>query len=279
MTEKPFNNYAPSGFTAFFLKRAQAAKWRKTALIWRRLARYFHGQDILDAIVQGIAMRFHLGDNVSERKFLFLPQFFDAQERQIIADELPEQGVFIDIGANAGIYSLWAAQYLRANAGGRVLAIEPNPVLIKRLQKNIGFNGFADRIQIAPFGISSEEGTFPLALDLSNLGGSSLAQDSAHILQITCKPLYAVLGAHDITHIDMLKIDIEGAEDRALIPFFDQAPKSLYPRLIIIEKPDGRWREDLLLHLQKIGYQTRLTSRMNHVLVFKDYIPASSHNR
>ena len=70
----------------------------------------------------------------------------------------------------------------------------------------------------------------------------------------------------NITKIDALKIDIEGFEDRALFPFFDEAPKSLWPTCIVIEPNSTSWEKDILSRLETLGYVRTGKTRGNVIL-------------
>ncbi len=219
-------------------------------------------QHCIDAKITGINMRVHIKDNVSERKFLFMPQFFDPFERQFIHDNLPKDGVFVDIGANAGIYSLTAAKQLENN--GKVISIEPHPKMAMRLSYNISLNNAEHKIQVLQYAITAEKGVMSLMLDDSNMGGNSLTQKRGdNSIEVNCIPLHDLLQEQEISHIDILKIDIEGAEDTALIPFFNKTEPSLYPRFIIMENSKDQWQEDLEGKLFKAGYSIIHTSAMN----------------
>ncbi|MBO0764356.1 MAG: methyltransferase, partial [Hyphomicrobiaceae bacterium] len=63
-------------------------------------------------------------------------------------------------------------------------------------------------------------------------------------------------------------VDIEGYEDRALIPFFTDAHRSLWPRRILIETlgRGKRWRQDCLAHLIGLGYQPEWQSKKDAML-------------
>ncbi|HYD31711.1 MAG TPA: FkbM family methyltransferase [Azospirillaceae bacterium] len=236
---------------------------RRLALILRRLVLSTAGA-MLDARVRGLTLRVHLKDNVSERKFLFMPQFFDVKEFALIERELPGDGVFLDIGANAGIYSLWAASHLGPQ--GRVLAIEPNPVMVERLVTNAAFNPFGARIETAACAITDLKGTIRLNIDASNLGGSSVVESHAQGIDVPCLPLLDLLAEKGIGRIDILKIDVEGAEDQALVPFLDHADAGLLPRFVIIERSGPRWRVNVVERLRQRGYTLHDESRMNHIL-------------
>ena len=226
--------------------------------------------ECLDYEIDGIRFRFHLRDNVGERKFLFMPQFFDVFERDYIRRHLNPGDTFIDIGANAGIYTLTAAASMGGH--GKVVAVEPNPVMQARLAFNVALNGYTECVEIDGVGISDRAGSFSLYLDHSNLGGSSLTRTHAgDAIEIQCLTLAELLARHGVTTPRMLKIDIEGAEDRALVPFFDAADPVQYPRHIIMENSPREWDLDLVAYLQNKGYRVVRTTRMNLVLSLDHY--------
>jgi hypothetical protein len=81
-----------------------------------------------------------------------------------------------------------------------------------------------------------------------------------------CRPLLNVLVQEGVQSIDALKIDVEGVEDTILAPFFQDAPKSLWPRFLIIEDTSNLWRVDLLSELSAIGYSVAARTRLNFLL-------------
>jgi hypothetical protein len=52
-----------------------------------------------------------------------------------------------------------------------------------------------------------------------------------------------------------------------LIPFFADAPRSLYPKLIILENSPQHWKQDLPAALAKAGYTLQKNTRLNQVWV------------
>lgn len=232
----------------------------------------------VDVCVGGIKLRCQLTDNYSEKKFVFTPWRYDRQERQLLRDHLPADGVFLDIGANIGLYTLAAMQVI--GAGGRILAFEPNPATRQRLLFNTTANASPDSaaaLTVLAIGIADSKSRFVLQLDSSNLGASSISDHNRSRLSgsdprrnevvIECKPLLAVLQEQQIDHIDVIKIDIEGAEDRAMAPYLREAPATLLAKLIIIENSPHLWREDIFALLKQRGYQRILQNRMNSVFL------------
>lgn len=240
----------------------------RLAVLMRRLALLLTESPV-DVEVDSIRLRSHLHDNVSERKFVFMPSQFDPEERALIRRELPRDGVFIDIGANVGLYTLTAARSLWAE--GTILAFEPYPPTFERLVFNISINfpvaERSPRIIVLPLGVNDKAGTVDLHLDLRNLGGNSLKAGSGgkRAITIECVALLQALQHQEIQHIDILKIDIEGAEARVLIPFFNEAAVSLLPHYLIIEVNEGVQHTELVTVLGQKGYRELKRTRMNAI--------------
>jgi FkbM family methyltransferase len=163
---------------------------------------------------------------------------------------------------------------------GRILALEPNPPAFERLCFNLRAtrSGRAewpaiDALQVA---VADDTRELRLHLDRGNLGGSSIAphaaalasEDSegqAEVVRVSCRPLLALLEERSIPRVDALKIDIEGAEDLALVPYLRQATDDKLARTIVIENSEQRWKLDLVGALAERGYAVQMRSRMNTV--------------
>jgi hypothetical protein len=67
--------------------------------------------------------------------------------------------------------------------------------------------------------------------------------------------------------VDSLKIDIEGYEDRALLPWLRSAPQAAWPRAIVIEHihPE-QWGEDCMAALAALGYRAVGQAEYNTLL-------------
>ena len=256
MDNPPFGHYTLPPLSAALLRMAQRlpvsklGRWGALGLRW--LVRGT-GAPVIDATVRDLRLRLYPDDNVADRKFLFMPQFYDQVEFNLIERVLPADGVFLDIGANIGLYSLWAAVHMGPQ--GRVLSAEPHPLTLQRLRQNIALNGMQSRVTVLPVALSDSDGEMALHLAAGNLGGSSLAcrMDDAKPIMVSTRPLSAVLAEQGVTHIDILKIDVEGFEPRILMPFLVIAPDSLLPRYMIIEQSQDKWRDDLPGALRKRG--------------------------
>ena len=118
---------------------------------------------------------------------------------------------------------------------GRVIAIEPSREMVQRLRFNIDANGFSN-IEVIEVAVGAETGSSTLYVNTKQRGKSSLYEIHANASEsVPMMTLLSVVEKTGVERIDVMKIDIEGYEDRALLPFIETAPKSLWPRAIFME--------------------------------------------
>jgi FkbM family methyltransferase len=125
-------------------------------------------------------------------------------------------GTFVDIGAHGGYCSLKAAPVV--GPGGHVIAIEPNPEMVRMLRGNIQASGA--RVAVEPVACSDAEATLDLfPASQTNTGVSSLSKANASLygpagqpFQVTARPLDAIVREAGVSRVDVVKIDVEGAE-------------------------------------------------------------------
>ena len=90
---------------------------------------------------------------------------------------LDPAGVFVDIGANTGIYSLKAARHYR-NHGGVVLSVEPFPDVFATLASNVETNGFTN-VRMRNFCAADRLGTTTLWMNFQRPNSFSLLKRDA----------------------------------------------------------------------------------------------------
>lgn len=195
------------------------------------------------------------------------PQFFDPEELEILRARMRPDFQFIDLGANVGTYSIFVG--LLAGPGARILAVEPQDAILMRLRANIALNNLD--INVAPVAVGDREGTIEFAVDCNNLGFTSVnterrGRDEPQYIRLPMRKLLGLVQEHGFERIDALKADIEGAEDLALLPFFEEAPRSLWPRLVIMEDNENEWRRDCIAFLRERDYEVNTVSGGNCVL-------------
>ena len=83
--------------------------------------------------------------------------------------------------------------------------------------------------------------------------------------------LQRILEEAGVAKVDALKIDIEGFEDRALVPFFKEAPQALWPRAVVIEHLSrDEWQLDCIADMLARGYAEAGRTRSNTLLLVRD---------
>jgi FkbM family methyltransferase len=241
--------------------------------MFRAFARLHPGP--ADVMLWGTRVRLHPGNNVSERKMLMRPDQTDAREHAALVDAMRAPDcVFVDVGGNAGLYSLHAA--MSAGDGGHVLMIEPDRRLIARFAFNLAQAQRAAlvrsgvRIETFPVAISDRDGEGVLSA-AGEEGSRSLVEGAGAGAQqgtaVTLRTLAGLVRDAGVARIDVMKIDVEGHEDKVLPPFFGQAAEALWPRLIIIEHLQrAQWRPDCIADALQRGYAPVFSTRNNTVL-------------
>jgi FkbM family methyltransferase len=207
--------------------------------------------------------------NVSERKALLRPGRMDRAEYALLGRTMSKPGaVFVDIGANAGLYSYFAT--LRAGPGSHILSIEPDDKLLDRLRFNLALaseSGAFDptvRNSMASVAIGDAEGEAFLSINASE-GRSTLLAGTGRPVKV--RPLVDVLDEHGIRAVSFMKIDVEGYEDRVLPPYLSAVAKDLWPQAIVIEHAHAdKWSVDCIAFCQERGYRASRTGGINTIL-------------
>ena len=157
------------------------------------------------------------------------------------------KGIFIDIGANIGKYAVRFGNQLKGN--GTVIAIEPEAKNFEILKRNISLNKLGNVIPIKK-GCFSKKGILNFYLDDVGIGRHSLVNKEAGKRKIDMEvdTLDNILRDLNIKMVDLIKIDVEKAEDKVL----EGAKKTLkYNPKIIFEA----WDEKELKKSREILYK------------------------
>ncbi len=257
----PWGTHLPSGGRAFWIKLGQSTPLGKGSLRRTWIKQLRKTDDLVDMELAGAKLRLHLGDNRSEIKALQQSERFMREERDVIRLVSAERGAepvyIVDIGANAGLFTAMAGGELQARA--HVLAVEPNPVLLERLKANSVLSDAA-RIEIAAVAIGGSESEMQLAYKADDLGGASFAKGqlkgALQHVSVPVTTLARLLDKVGFPRLDIMKIDVEGFEDQALVPFFEAIDSALWPKVILMEVAhQARWSVPLVERLEAAGYR------------------------
>jgi FkbM family methyltransferase len=147
---------------------------------------------------------------------------FEADVLKRYLEMIKPDSIVLDIGANVGLFSLVGAE--ATGLGGKILAFEPEPLTYATLIQNLSLNG-VENVRALPFALSDRSGKIRLSVPKevratysygdSYLSINPLANDDP-TAQIECKRLDDVLAEQGIDRVDLIKIDVEGAEHLCL---------------------------------------------------------------
>jgi len=138
-------------------------------------------------------------------------KFYEEAELEAIKEEFAEGSVFVDIGANVGNHSIFAAAFLNAS---KVIPIEPNPGAYRLLIQNVLLNNLEETVDLTKLGVGLSDSLssgFSVEKRKRNIGAAKLIEDDGGSLQVF--PADDLLA--DVTP-GFIKIDTEGMEMRVL---------------------------------------------------------------
>ncbi|MEZ5762094.1 MAG: FkbM family methyltransferase [Paracoccaceae bacterium] len=213
----------------------------------------------LDVTFQGLRYRIEGRNNLMDYGLLLHPDY-NGEEIRFLRGACAEGGVAVDIGANIGLYSLPLARAV--GQGGRVISIDANAAVLQRLKVNARLSGL-DNITAVACAVGDSIGQVDLEIAHSDLAIVSVTPSAQG--SIPLRPLRDILSDAGITRVDALKIDIEGFEDAALVPFLETAPDAMLPRRISIERggPGGTDYQGCAAAFARKGYRLVGRTRLN----------------
>jgi FkbM family methyltransferase len=263
----PFGAFAPNAAQAAIISLAHRSRLKRGAFRpWlSRLVNLLRAGPV-DVSYQGGSFRFYHQASATERGALFNPDY-NLEELSFLRAHLPAGGVFVDIGANVGTYALVLARDVGAN--GTVIAVEPHPVTHARLAFNNSACGHTQTRLVAA-AVSNADGEVMIETDGGNLGASHIVTGTAtsDAIKVSALRLQRIIEEAGVTKVDALKIDIEGFEDRALVPFFKEAPQAQWPRAVVIEHLSrDEWQQDCIADMLTRGYAEAGRTRSNTFLL------------
>lgn len=137
--------------------------------------------------------------------------FYELPVSRHIAQLAQVGGLMIDVGANYGYYScLWAA----AKDKNRVIAFEASPTNFSALKLNLQRNSIAHQVNLHEIAVGKEAGSLPFTLgsDQQTGWGGLLTASQDGAIEVPVVSLDDFLLKDKYQHIDLLKIDTEGAD-------------------------------------------------------------------
>jgi len=183
----------------------------------------------LDIYFRNCAFRIYGENNLIEYGIL-LNTKYNQTDIDFLLEGSKSNSNFVDLGCNIGLYSLPLAS---SAPNGTIIAIDANPLMQSRLSFNANSSEIKN-IQIICSAVSDKTGEGSLLIRKNDTAIVSLNEDIKGSIKIDT--LENIIRDQKLKSIYGLKIDIEGHEDKALVPFLLNVGENLLPKRIVIEK-------------------------------------------
>lgn len=175
---------------------------------------------------------------------------------------VPNDSTIIDLGANIGTFSVYAAVTAR---NVRVYAYEPLKAFYDLMLENVRANGCERAVECFNYAVAGDSKPRRLAVEgtdffFPTLVGAEKEEGGVRSIEVPCVTLAGIVESNRIEAVDLLKMDCEGAEYEILY----NAPPALFPRIKEIRMEyhnldaDGQNVEALREFLQSNGYAISL---------------------
>jgi len=171
----------------------------------RRYVEYIKDRVARKVIINLNGLRFRLVD--SDSLCILSPEF--EKWMQDYLSSLGSGDVFLDVGAHIGKYTIPAAK--RVGRNGLVIAIEPHPENYKTLTENIKLNDLNNVIALN-IAAWKEEGILKLFIGDTHGRHSVKRCLGLGYVEVRAKALDEVIDQLKVRRVNLIKIDVEGAE-------------------------------------------------------------------
>jgi len=140
---------------------------------------------------------------------------YEPDSSNVVRQLLRRGDTFLDIGANIGWFTMLASSIVGET--GYVHSFEPQPIIARYLRRSIDLNGLAARVRLHEVGVWHHHGSMSLGWheDAENHGASYLMPEGAESSAGSNVELLT-LDSLNLDRVDMIKIDVEGAEAKAM---------------------------------------------------------------
>jgi FkbM family methyltransferase len=222
-------------FSHFPLERG---KWR----VWLKFLARPGFRDVAGGVRQlRHGMRMDLDPSNSIDLFCYYWNCWEPDESWILSRLLRPGDVFVDVGANLGYFTILASRLVGTTGG--LIAIEPVPSTVHKLRRNLRLNAIEDRVVLHEVAVTDSPGSVRIYQPYSNNVGANTIRPCGYpemnwdVAACTLDDLLSSQGP-----IRMIKLDIEGAEVKALRGFAKRLSATDGP-IVLCEVTDAFLRE------------------------------------
>jgi FkbM family methyltransferase len=189
---------------------------------------------------------------------------YEPQETILLQHLLGPGHTFVDVGANWGYFTLVAASLV--GAAGRIVSVEADPRACRALAANIAMNVISTA-QVVEAAADSREGTLSFntyGTHSDEFASYGVVRSRATVagmraFDVRTRPLDDVLDEAGVDRVDLLKLDIEGAEAQALAGLGRRLTSGRIERILMELHPEllrerGESAEALIATMRSMGF-------------------------
>lgn len=177
---------------------------------------------------------FHYPKQSVQQKIVMYTDYVQAHSLVAYVESLSDNPVVVEVGAYHGQYAVLLGKIVQSK-NGRLIAVEASGKNTRVLRENIQLNSLHDTVEIVE---SFVQDTDEKNISLIEMGSQTTADSSGDGVKIRSESISSLLQRLNIKKIDLLLIDIEGAEVK-LLPAFPWA--DIPVDCIYCEMHPGEW--------------------------------------
>jgi FkbM family methyltransferase len=185
---------------------------------------YSIGSDLVAQTTRGITMSLP-GRDLSITPEIALRGTYEETELRFLERTLHGGDFFVDVGCNIGVFSLVAAR--KVGRFGRVLAFDPNPIVLDHLRRSAVINWFHDRIVVHQCALGGDAREITLEFSDLRLGDGNLGAEVGSVFhrsidfigqshRVLADQIRLDSAVPTDVEIKIVKIDVEGYEHSVL---------------------------------------------------------------
>lgn len=178
-------------------------------IFWWRINQIFFKFPCIVELVPGTKCICYPSGSLYSTLVMYL-KFPEYGEMQLLLSILNDKDIFIDVGANIGVYSLLASSKINK---GKIFAFEPSPKILPQLEENISLNNKDDRIVVIKKAVSQKNGFINFDINSSpDYNHISYSSNKTEVLRVQSITLDKFISKNNLKRVKLIKIDVEGAE-------------------------------------------------------------------
>jgi FkbM family methyltransferase len=241
------------------VRRMPMARYRMMNGLCRRTAARFNAR--IPGSATGLRFECDLRNGLARE--VFFTGTYEPQATMIIRRLVENGGTFVDVGAHWGYYSLIVAEHV--GRSGLVVAIEADPRIYAILERSMALNDLP-QVRLVHAAAAAAPGVLSLVgfdEHSDNWGTSRIAgatSKSRTLCEVSARSIDDLLDEFGLEIVDLVKMDIEGAEGMALAGMSAGLRRGRYRRLLLELHPvqlaeQGEQAPAIVEHLLALGFR------------------------